>query len=141
VAEVQGLPVFTGKYEHQLDDASRVVMPARLRDKLGGTLFLELEKKPYPHLVLSPEDAFKREWEHWLQGIKRDDPKWAELRNRFNDGHLLTLDGQGRLALPTELRQAANLKQTVLVVGSFIVVEIWDCDYYRIYRQQDSAEQ
>ena len=135
VAEVHGVPVFTGKYEHQVDEANRLVMPAKLRGKLAGTLFLTLGKGEHRHLVLLPASEYER-FREKLRDVDPFGDTQADIRDMFSDAQEVSLDTQGRLALPAELRRSAGLDQKVMILGVFNRVEIWSREVYRAYRMQ-----
>ena len=135
VAEVQEAPVFTGTYEHQLDEANRLVMPAKLRDKLDGTLFLSLGKGEHRHLVLLP-DPTRRLLVEKLHGVDPFGDANDDVRDMFSDAEYVTIEAQGRLSIPASLRKAANLRHKVVILGAFNRVEIWDQETYHAYRRQ-----
>lgn len=136
MAEVHKFPVFTGKYEHQIDGANRLVMPAKLRDKLGDRLFLSLGKGAYPYLVLLPEPSYQRVVGQLNETELFDEAKQDDIRDMFTDGYEVSVDGQGRLRLPAELRKSAHLGSKCMVLGVFNRVEIWDREIFEIYRER-----
>lgn len=136
MAEVHRFPVFTGKYEHQIDGANRLVVPAKLRAKLDGRLFLSLGKGAYPYLVLLPEPSYQRLVDQLNETHFFDEAKQDDIRDTFTDGYEVSVDGQGRLALPAELRKSAHLGSKCMVLGVFNRVEIWDREIFQIYRER-----
>ena len=135
MAEVRGAPVFTGQYEHQIDEANRVVMPAKLRDKLAGPLFVSIGQGDRPHLVLFPATSYQLILEKFAD-LDPLDVKQDSVRDIFANGDEIALDGQGRLRVPAELRKAAKLGQRVMVLGAFNRVEVWDYETYKAYRDE-----
>jgi MraZ protein len=135
VAEAREGSVFTGKYEHSLDEANRLVMPAKLRPKLEGTLFLTCGKGKHPHLVLLPGDEYQR-FKGQLRGVDPFGDTQDDIRDMFSDAEEVVIDTQGRLSVPTSLRAAGGLQQKVIVLGAFNRVEIWDRDTYSAYRRE-----
>ena len=113
----------TGIYQHTIDAKGRLAIPARLRDDLGATF----------HVTLSTEKclaAYSNEsWNELIEKIKGL-PKLSQKKTRplFSHAAKCEIDSQGRILLPQALRDFANLKKNVTVVGTGELVEIWDAD-------------
>ena len=48
---------FIGTYNHSLDEKSRVILPSKLREKLGGTVYITLGLDKC--LAVYPEETFE----------------------------------------------------------------------------------
>ena len=113
----------TGIYQHTIDSKGRLAIPARLRDDLGGEF----------HVTLSMEKcltAYSAEsWDKFMEKIKSM-PKVKQIKMRplFAHAAKCEIDAQGRILLPQALRDFADLKKNVTVVGTGECVEFWDSD-------------
>jgi MraZ protein len=122
------MPSFRGQFSHTLDKKGRVSIPVRFRDVL---------RSQYDdQLVLSPRDggclrAYPLlEWERLEENLKRfnkfnrtvDDFK----RMLFSSAQDCTVDAQGRILVPPDLRERAGLGEKVLFVGMMEFFEIWN---------------
>ena len=111
----------TGVYQHTIDAKGRLAIPARLRDELGESF----------HVTLSTEkclSAYSNEsWDELMEKIKAL-PRLSQKKMRplFSHAAKCELDAQGRILLPQALRDFANLKKNVTIVGTGELVEIWD---------------
>jgi MraZ protein len=117
--------VFSGAYEHTVDDKGRTVIPARFRQKLGekfvitrglhGCLWVFSEKDwPRVQQKLTPRSLLD------VQGVK--------LERYFLGAACECMpDKQGRVALPQMLMEHAGIKNgdSVWIVGLTDKVEIW----------------
>ena len=113
----------TGVYQHTIDAKGRLAIPARLRDELGDSFYVTLSAER----CLS---AYSNEsWDELMVKIKSL-PRLSQKKMRplFSHAAKCELDAQGRILLPQALRDFANLKKNVTVVGSGELVEIWDAE-------------
>lgn len=119
---------FVGEYARQLDDRSRFILPAKIREKLSGTIFIA--RSPVEHcLNLYSEE----EWEviaEKVRALPTGMDKNAALfqRRLFGTALCVELDKQGRVPLTQALIDYAKLKKDIMLVGSNTKLEIWDMD-------------
>jgi MraZ protein len=122
---------FLGEYQHALDAKGRFILPARFRDHLGDQAY-----------VTSEEDGCLALWRP-----EEFDVKASEIRERARRGERdveraffagameASPDRQGRVAIPTGLREFAALERDVVVVGLYDHIEIWDAAAWRRTKQ------
>jgi MraZ protein len=53
------------------------------------------------------------------------------LRNTSFYGQMETMDGQGRILIPSILRESAQIRDEVMVMGSLKYLEIWNAEVFR----------
>ena len=121
-----------GTYEHRLDSKARLVLPAKIREKLGDVVVAAVGMENCVSLYSLEE------WENFLAKVKNrpflSNGKTRELlRIILSSAHELSLDGTGRVLLPTVLREYARLSQEVVVNGVNDHVEIWDKESWTVY--------
>src|ERR1700674_2945947 len=114
----------TAESRHTLDDRSRVAVPVRFRTRLahGATLARWLDRC----LGLFPQD----EWEELaakLRGLPLTNARAREFARFMSSGAVeVQLDKQGRILVPSYLREYAGLSEgEVIVVGALNRLEIW----------------
>jgi MraZ protein len=129
----------TGEFRHTLDDRSRVAVPVRFRPRLaqGATLARWLDKC----LGLFPHD----EWEELaakLRGLPLTNAKAREFARFMSSGAVeVQLDKQGRILVPSYLREYAGLSEgEVIVVGALNRLEIWAPAAWLPYRSKIEDE-
>lgn len=122
-------PLFTGSFEHTLDEKGRLVVPLRFRERLGGG-FITTIAQPDPCLALYPA-------EYWNEIVGRiNDAPTKDARYRSYVRYLFAhteesnVDGNGRLMLPPHLRAWAGLEKDAVLIGSMRRVEVWAKDRY-----------
>lgn len=118
--------MFTGEYEYKLDEKGRVPLPPRFRAylKAGVVLTRGLENCVVGYTSAGFEERAKRLAETRLGAAK----KRRYQRFLFGNAFAMSLDGQGRVALPVKLRQYAGIEgeENVVVVGSNHCFELWN---------------
>lgn len=124
---------FLGEYEVTVDAKGRFLLPAAIKRKLpedSPSLFV-INRGFEKCLTLYPI----RNWQPIMEGISKlndFDPKVREFRRYFFNGATeLELDTAGRLLIPPNLRDHANIDKDVVLVGSIQKIEIWDQQNYR----------
>lgn len=118
--------MFSGAYEHTVDDKGRTVMPARFRQKLGnsfvmtrglhGCLWVFSEQGwPKVQQVLTPRSFLDE------RGLKLE-------RYFLGAAAECTPDKQGRVAIAPMLMSHAGIKpgDSIWVVGLTDKIEIWE---------------
>jgi MraZ protein len=125
----------TGEFRHALDDRGRVAVPARFRVRLGqgATLARWLDRC----LGLFPQD----EWEELagrLRALPLTNPRAREFARFMSSGAVeVELDRQGRVLVPSYLREYAGITEgEVVVVGALNRLELWAPSAWQPYRAQ-----
>jgi MraZ protein len=115
---------FFGRFEHTLDTKGRLILPAKFRfgfDR-GGYLTQNVDGC----LALWTPEEFDSQMGAMLEraAAGRSDRNLARIW--ASNSHEVEVDKQGRLAIPTRLREFAGLTAEVLVNGAIDRVELWD---------------
>ena len=115
--------MFLGRYEHNLDAKGRLAIPARYREALSEGIILT--RGIDRCLALYPLAA----WRPLAEKVAALPITDADARNFrrlvFAEAADLTLDAQGRILIPPDLRRYAELEREAFVVGVDASIEIW----------------
>lgn len=138
--------MFRGVTNLNLDAKGRMAMPSRYRDRLldtcEGRLVLTVDRDGC--LLVYPQP----EWERIEQALMSRPNMDRQVRRlqRLLVGHATEceLDGQGRILLPTPLREYASLDKRAVLVGQGNKFELWDEDTWSRrrddwFREEDEA--
>jgi MraZ protein len=130
-----------GEYTHSIDDKNRLSLPAKFRTELGKKI-----------VVTQGLDnclwVFKHvEWQKIEEKLNQSSIGQADNRsfNRlmFSSAVEAEVDSIGRILVPEFLRDRANLKNKVVVIGVSSRVEIWNektwTDYKKVVEKQADA--
>lgn len=125
--------MFRGNYPTRVDEKGRLKVPTefkRLIDEKYGTQFY-ITSVDGKVAQLYP---FK-EWqqiEEKLSHLSNFNPTKKKFLNRTNYyGQVVEMDNQGRLLIPSLLREAADIKGDVAVVGNLTYLEVQNIERYK----------
>lgn len=127
--------MFIGEYQHSIDVKGRLIIPSKFREKLGEVFIVTkgLDKC----LFVFPAD----EWEKFEEKLKSlpISSKDARAFSRFFFAGAAdcTLDKQGRIMIPNNLREYAQIDKDTYVIGVSGRLEIWSKDNWNEYNDQD----
>lgn len=125
--------MFYGEYVHSIDRKGRLVLPSKFREVAKGN-FIErffVTRGLDKCLFMFAEE----EWRTQEQKFKSIPFTRQESRifNRlyFSGAMDVVPDGQGRILLPQYLKDFAEIKRDVVVVGVSNRVEIWSAEKWQ----------
>ena len=123
--------MFIGEFQHTIDAKGRLIMPARFRDELGDTFVLT--KGLDNCLFIYP----KTEWQVVQTKLKAlpltNKDARAFVRFFFSGASECEADKQGRVLIPSNLREHAGLERDVVVIGVANRAEIWSKELWDAY--------
>lgn len=123
--------MFLGTHAPRLDDKGRLVLPAKFRDGLAGGVVLT--KGQDRSVVVWPAAEFAAYAERLNEASRSDARVRAYLRVLFSGASDEVPDRQGRISVPTVLREYAGLDRDVIVLGNGSTCEIWDATTWTDY--------
>jgi MraZ protein len=116
--------VFVGTFEHSLDDKGRVVLPRSFRDSFTGTK--GVLSKFDRCLGLWTEEGFDEMAQRLIQKVRDRETTQDALRAFAANAEKVQPDGQGRITIPTRLREFADLQGETVLIGTIDRIEIWN---------------
>jgi MraZ protein len=130
--------MFTGSYFHYMDNKGRVSIPSRYRESLQEGKDHQLVLTNWGGYILAFPQS---EWVKIVAKFAEQPLFRKEIRafQRFliSGAEECPLDRQGRILIPTALRDYAKLSRDVCLVGGGIrCFEIWDRPSYEAHRKQ-----
>ena len=126
-----------GEFEHTIDEKGRITVPAKFRGRLAAGLVVT--KGIDACLWLYPSDVWAELAEE-IKDLPLTNPKAREFRRQvFGSAYDSVPDKQGRVIVPSTLRQYANIDKQAVVIGLYDHCEIWNPDQWR-ERQQRSDD-
>lgn len=114
-----------GKYTNVLDAKGRVFVPAAFRSDLGERFVLTrgFENKS---LYIYPLDEWQSFVEKLQQKLKASKSDNRDIFRYFCANAVnCEMDSQGRVVIPQELREKAQLDKEVVFIGTMTRVELW----------------
>ena len=130
--------MFLGTYEPKLDDKGRFILPAKFRDQLADGLVVTRGQERC--LYVFPMNEFQEVYEK----MRRAPMTSKEIRNYqrvFLSGAVDdTPDKQGRILVPSKLREYAGLERDLVVIGAGPRIEIWDMASWETFLDEQEEE-
>jgi MraZ protein len=126
------IPKFYGRYHSTLDDKGRAAIPAKIREiaqlRDMQTLVLRLFDKPKARFIRAYPATYFRD--KILPMASQFDEESEEgiyhMQNILASCQLLRLDGQGRVNIPTEFLENAQIQKEIRYVGMGDFFDIWN---------------
>lgn len=137
--------MFYGEYEHTLDRKGRLIIPSKFRETLAeqdveklfitrgldGCLFIFVEEE-----WKAQEQKFKS-----ISFTKSEGRKFNRLY--FSGATEVAWDKQGRILIHQYLKEFADIKRDVVLIGVSNRIEVWSKERWKTFYQgsKDSFEQ
>ena len=131
-----------GTHTPRLDDKGRLFLPAKFRERLAGGLVLTRGQERC--LYIFPADEFVRVAESVRTAPVTSKAVRDYLRVLLSGASDEIPDKQGRVTVPSTLREYAGLTRDCTVIGAGSRVELWDTiawDTYLASTEQAFADQ
>ncbi len=131
--------MFMGEYNHTIDAKGRMIVPSKFREQLGnefvvtkgldGCLFVYSQEE-----WTNIEEKFKQ-----VSLTTKDARKFS--RFFFAGAATVEVDKQGRILLPSVLREFAGLEKDIVSVGVLSRIEIWSKDKWQESNEYDDMDE
>ena len=123
--------MFLGTHAPRLDEKGRLILPAKYRDELAGGVVIT--KGQERCLYVFPQEEFAR-----ITEALRTAPVTAKSVRDYSRVFFASAsdevpDKQGRITVPTGLREYAALGRDCVVIGANTRLEIWDAQAWDAY--------
>ena len=119
------MKMFLGEYQPNITEGSRIALPKKLREQIKGE-----------DVILSKgfeKCIFVYDKEDWVAEAQKQvenpisDSRTRELKRYMYSGAVeTTVDSQGRVVIPNNLKDYSQIKKKVFVIGAGDHIEIWD---------------
>ncbi|MEA4963941.1 division/cell wall cluster transcriptional repressor MraZ [Lutispora sp.] len=118
--------MFIGEYRHALDNKNRLIMPAKFRDELGSTFVIT--KGLDNCLFIYSGDEWKN-IENKLKALPMTNKDArAFVRFFFAGATECEIDKQGRVLIPSNLKEFAKIDKDAVIIGVSTRLELWSLE-------------
>ena len=131
--------MFLGEYQPNITEGSRIALPKKLRDQIAGDEVIMSRGFEKCIFVYAKED--------WVgEASKQVESPITDLRTRDVKRYMYAsaaetgIDTQGRLVLPGNLMDYAQIGKKTAVIGAGDHIEIWDLHNWEAHLEKISAE-
>ncbi len=118
--------MFMGNYTHSIDDKGRIAIPSEWRSA-GESGVTWVITQGFDNCLLLYTEV---EWQNFMEKIKK--LPYAHQKNRIimrktvAPARYVNADKQGRVLIPGNLREYADIGKEAILAGMLTRVEIWD---------------
>ncbi|HLR21035.1 MAG TPA: division/cell wall cluster transcriptional repressor MraZ [Tissierellaceae bacterium] len=128
--------MFIGEHQHTVDNKGRIIIPSKFRESLGEKFVIT--KGLDTCLFVYPKDEWKilEEKLKTLPLTNRD--ARAFIRFFFSGASECSLDKQGRVLIPANLRQHSQMNKDAVIIGVATRLEIWSKEEWDNYNDDDN---
>ena len=129
--------MFIGEYQHNLDAKGRIIIPSKFRDELHSTFILARGFDGC--LTVYSNEQWGKMFEEIdkLPTTKRAARQY--IRMLTSTASEVSLDNQGRIAIPSFLAKPMNIEKECIIIGANNHIEIWDKTTWENY-YNDASE-
>ncbi len=132
--------MFRGSFEHAIDDKGRLSIPARYREILKRRRERELVLVDLLFDTCIAAYPIKA-WQQIEQNLLSKGHSDKRFRDyvRFISARAVEspVDGQGRILIPPQLREKADLRRDVVIIGVLDKIEIWNKERWAQFSAQE----
>lgn len=127
--------MFIGEYQHTLDSKGRIIIPSKFREELGDEFVIT--KGLDNCLFVYPKDEWKVVEDKLKSLPLTNKDARAFIRFFFSGASESMLDKQGRVVIPSNLREHSKIDKDAVVIGVSTRLEIWSKEEWEGYIDED----
>lgn len=120
--------MFIGSYQNSIDAKFRMIIPSKYREELGLKCIITkgIDKCLYIYPIV--------EWESFAEKLKALPKADAKARNFvrhfYGNAEECEIDRQGRVTLPSALREYGDIEKELMTIGNGEKIEVWSREVY-----------
>jgi len=130
--------MFLGEFRHTIDEKGRLTIPAKFRGLVAAGMVITrgFDRNLMAYSLEGWQALAER-----IAALPISDPSAREFRRRVFSGAVdLIPDRQGRVLLPTYLREFAGIDTEVVIAGVYTHLEIWNAERWEPVREASEGD-
>ncbi len=130
---------FLSTFANKIDKKGRVSVPASFRaalEKSGSGGIVLYQSFKHPCIEACGDERIAAIIES-IDAIDSYSDEAESLQQILADSQQISVDGDGRMILPADLRDYANIKDTIAFVGIGKGFQLWEPDAYEAHRDRN----
>lgn len=127
--------MFMGEYNHTVDTKGRLIIPSKFRETLGDKFVVT---KGLDGCLFVYDNAEWGAFEESLRALplNRKDNRMF-VRHFLAGAAEVEVDKQGRILIPSNLREFADITKDVVLIGAAGHIEIWSQERWTSLEEED----
>ena len=128
-----------GEYFHNIDAKGRIILPSKFRSELGERFIVT---KGFDGCLYGYSTIEWQKIEDKIQTLPQVTGKDVRNFTRFFFSNAIEceIDSQGRVLISSSLRDFAELKKEVAIIGVSSRIEFWSKDKWTQYNENQDAD-
>ena len=131
--------MFLGEYQPNITEGSRIVLPKKLRDQIQGDEVV-LARGFEKCIFIYDKSDWVKESEKQLENPITDSRTRELKRYMYAGATEASIDTQGRIVIPVNLKDYADLAKSTAVIGAGDHIEVWDSKTWEVYLEKISQD-
>ena len=131
--------MFLGEYQPNITEGSRIALPKKLRDQIRGEELI-LSKGFERCIFVYDKEDWVTETQKQVENPITDSRTRDIKRFMFSGATETSIDIQGRIVLPANLKDYAGVDKRTVVIGAGDHVEIWDPEKWSKHSERISND-
>lgn len=132
--------MFLGEYNPNITSGNRIALPKKHREQLAADTVVLSKGFEKCILVYDMQDWSERA-EKQVDNLAGEGLKRSDLeRYLYTSAAEASVDSQGRMVIPTDLKDYAGIKGKTAVIGVGDHVEVWDKETWEAHLNKVSAQ-
>lgn len=131
--------MFLGEYQPNITEGSRVALPKKLREQITGETVV-LSRGFEKCIFVYDKEDWNTESQKQIENPITDVKTRTLKRYLFGNATEASIDAQGRLVIPGNLKDYAQITKKVAVIGAGDHIELWDFDVWSKYLEKVQAD-
>ena len=128
------IALFMGRYNHTIDPKGRLSIPSKYREILGDEFVVS---RGMDGCLFVYADEEWKVFEAKLASLPLINQEARQFARFFLSGaQYVTVDKQGRILMPQDLREFAGLEKAVVLAGTGSRIEIWSLEKWNANSSQ-----
>ncbi len=123
--------MFLGTHQPKLDDKGRLILPAKFRSQLENGLVITRGQERCLYIFTTAE--FQEMYENLAKAPLTSKQARDYIRVMLSGASDEVPDKQGRVTIPSALREYAGLDRELTVIGAGNRAEVWDTNAWNAY--------
>lgn len=133
------MKMFLGEYNPNITSGNRIALPKKHREQLSGDTVV-LSKGFEKCILIYDVPDWSERAERQVDNLAGENLKRSDLqRYLYTSAAEASVDSQGRMVLPSELKEYAGIKGRTAVIGVGDHIEVWNKETWDKHLNKVSA--
>ncbi len=121
---------FSGNYLNKFDEAGRLSLPAKMREELRANFGNDALMAYCVGGVVKihPKTVYDLKMKEMYEAAKLSPESFKMFRKLNASAFPVEINSSGRMNIPSQIRNAANLGNECYVIGAYDMIELWNKD-------------